>query len=413
MDHVTVACIQQRMSIQPTHEEFVAEARRFLRQAQAKGAHIAIFAELAGVMLAPPLISGFKLGFIKQKDQSKQPGAGFLSRTLGRVAGTTAGALGGGFRGSLERLLRKKGGAMYDAYADTFGGLAQEYGLVLVAGSVYIYDEETDTVRNRAYVFDVDGEVLGYQDKFNLAPNEITLASPGSDLTAIETRYGRFGLLIGRDALYPELARGLAIQGVDLLVGLAASPGAGQADVIRTALNVRAEENQLFAAASFMLGHNHLGRGTEEDFYGRSALMAPISLTPQGTGVLLEAGTNRTETIIASQLDMEALAELRESSRFRPRREMHLGNLGPVLAEMYRDGLTIEEALAQRLGGPAEAAPGLGPGSVMEIEPSQATLAEPEEAVAMDTWQTQTPAIEAPEGLYETGEGEEEQADDG
>jgi len=396
------------MSIQPTHEEFVAEARRFLRQAQAKGAHIAIFAELAGVMLAPPLISGFKLGFIKQKDQSKQPGAGLLSRTLGRVAGTTAGALGGGFAGSLERLLRKKSGAMYDAYVNTFGDLAREYGLVLVGGSVYIRDQETDTVRNRAYVFDVDGEVLGHQDKFNLAPNEITLASPGSDLTAIETRYGRLGLLIGRDALYPELARALAIQGVDLLIGLAASPGASQAAVIRAALNLRAEENQVFTAANFVLGHNHLGRGTEEDFYGRSALMAPISLTPQGTGVLIEAGTNRTETLIATQLDMPALVELRETSRFRPRREMHLGNLGPVLAEMYRDGLTIEEAMAQRLAGPAGPTPELGPDLGTEMEPFPAITPAPAEEMAVDAWQPQSPEIEAPEAFYEAGEGEEE-----
>ena len=95
MEKLTVACVQQRMRILPTHEEFEAEARRFLRQAQAKAAQVTIFPEFTGVMLAPPLISGFKLGFIKREDQGKQRGAGFLSRSLGKVSGTTAGALGG------------------------------------------------------------------------------------------------------------------------------------------------------------------------------------------------------------------------------------------------------------------------------------------------------------------------------
>jgi hypothetical protein len=136
--------------------------------------------------------------------------------------------------------------------------------------------------------------------------------------------------------------------------------------------------------------------------------MAPISLTPQGTGVLVEAGTNRTETIIATQLDMPALVELRETSRFRPRREMHLGNLGPVLAEMYRDGLTLEEAMAQGLAGPAGPAPDFGLDLEAEMEPFQAAPPEPMEEVAVDAWQTPTPQVEAPEALYDPGEGEGE-----
>jgi predicted amidohydrolase len=357
MENVTVACIQQRMSIYATREEFEAEARRFLRQAQAKAARLAIFPELAGVMLAPPLISGLKLGFIKRDDASKQPGAGFLSQRLGRVAGTTAGALGGGFRGSLTRLLRKKSDALRDLYCECLGGLAREFGMALLGGSLYLYDEETGTVRHRAYLFDVDGSVLGYQDKLNLAADEGELAVPGSDLAVFQMRYGRLGLLIGRDALYPELARLLTIQGADLLVGISASPGMAQASMIRSALALRAEENQVFAAASFLLGPNHLGRENREEFYGQSALMAPISLTAKGDGILVQAGTDRTEALIASELKMDGLYDLRATSRFRPRQEMNLGNMGPILAEIYQQGLSIEQAVQQRITGPAEMPP--------------------------------------------------------
>jgi predicted amidohydrolase len=395
MENLTVACVQQRMRILPTHEEFEAEARRFLRQAQAKAAQLTIFPELTGVMLAPPLISGFKLGFIKREDQGKQRGAGLLSRSLGKVSGTTAGALGGGFRGSLERLLKKNNDALREACFDTFGRLAREFGTAIVAGSLYLYDEETGTVKNRAYVFDVDGEVLGYQDKFNLAPDEQDLATPGTELTVFHVRYGRVGLLIGRDVLYPELARLLAVKDADLLVGISASPGVAQASVLRSALALRAEENQVFAAASFLLGPNHLGRGGRDEFFGQSALLAPISLTPKGDGVVVQVGTDRTEGLIAATLPIDELYSLRQTSRFRPRQQMHLGNLGPVLAEIYQQGLSIEQAIEQGAGGPAE--PFTEPPPFEAVAP-----AEPLEEVPEAEPEVPYPSV--PEAMSLTGE---------
>jgi predicted amidohydrolase len=396
MQKITVACVQPRMIIPATREEFVAEARRFLRQAQAKGAGITIFPELAGLMLAPPLISGFKLGFVKREDQGKRPGAGFLSRGVGRIAGTTAGALGGGFRGSLGRLLRKKGDVLRDLYLETFSGLAREFGTAIAGASLYLYDKETGTGRNRAFLFDVDGAMLGYQDKLNLDPDEQELAAPGTDLPVFQTRFGRLGLLIGRDTLYPELARLLAMQGVDLIVGIAASPGAAQANAVRSALALRAEENQIFTAASFLLGPNYLSQDRSRDFYGQSALMAPISLTPAGDGLLIQAGTNRTEGLIATELDAEQLYTLRQTSRFRPRQEMHLGNLGPVLAEMYQQGLTIDQAIEQRIAGSAE-----------PVEAAFEPVAEPVEVSAESG--SPLPAVPEAPALSPSGEAEKEE----
>jgi predicted amidohydrolase len=393
MNDMVVACVQPRMGIYQSAAEFEAEARRFLRQAQAKGARITIFPEFAGLMLAPPLISGLKLGFVKREDQAKRPGAGLLSRSVGGVSAVAAGALGGGFRGSLDRLLRKKSAELVDLYCQTFGNLAREFGTVIVGGSLYLYDSETGTVRNRAYVFDVDGAMLGCQDKLNLAPDERGLASPGSDLSVIETRFGRLGLLIGWDLLYPELARLLAMQGADLLISVAASTGAAQANALRSTLAVRVEENQVFGAASFLLGPNYLGWDKREEFFGQSALLAPISLTKKGDGILVQAGSNRTEGIIAAELDAEKLEGLRETSRFRPRREMHLGNVGPMLGEVYQAGLTIEAAIEQQLGGPA---------APVEAPPEAEPTEEPPEAEPSSV----EPSV--PEALSLTGHNEPE-----
>ena len=416
METVTVAVVQQRMSIPPAHDEFETEARRFLRQARAKSVQLTVFPELTGVMLAPPLISRFKRSFIQREDQGKQPTAGILSRSVGRLAGATGGTLGGGFRGSLERLLRKRSHELRDAYVEVFGRLAREFSTAIVAGSLYIYDEEEDAVRNRSYVFDVAGEVVGYQDKLNLTTDERDLATPGSAINVLDTRYGRLGILIGLDALYPEVARLMAIQGADLLLGIAASPGAAPARTIRSALALRAEENQVFSACSFLLGPNHLGRENREDFYGQSALLAPISLTEKGDGILIQAGTDRTEGIVADDLTLEDLYTLRQTSRFRPRQEMHLGGSGPVLADFYRHGLTIEEAV-ERERPIAEETPDFEPVRLEPELPEEEALAEEEplgteageEPVELAESVPEEVASEAPEGeLSEAPEPEEE-----
>lgn len=354
METTVVACVQQRMSILASRAEFEAEARRFLHQAQAKTAGLVVFPELAGLMLAPPLISGFKLGFIKRADHGKRPSAGLVSRGLGRVSEAAASAVGGGFRGSLLRLLEKNSAALKELYLETFGGLAREFKTQMLGGSLYIYDEETQSVRNRAYFFDVSGEVLGYQDKFNLSADEKGLAVPGEELRVFDTRMGRFGLLLGQDVLYPELGRLLAVQGAELLVGIAACPGQAQANVLRQALVMRSEENQVFAAAAFLVGPNYLGQVDREDYHGQSALMAPMLFTERGDGVLTQAGTSRTEGLVAAKLDVDSLHNFWKTSRFGTRQQMHLGNLGSVLAEMYQKGLTLEQAIEQRIAGPVE-----------------------------------------------------------
>jgi len=68
-----------------------------------------------------------------------------------------------GVLGSLDSLLRKNSGSLWHAYVDTFGKLAQESGIIVVGGSLYVRDYETDTLRHRAFVFGIDGHIMGYR----------------------------------------------------------------------------------------------------------------------------------------------------------------------------------------------------------------------------------------------------------
>ena len=141
MEKVTIACVQQRNVIVSSQQEFESLAQRFIRLAQAKSAQLVIFPELAGLMLAPTLFSGIKRGFIKRADKGKQPGAGPVQRGVKRLADAAAGALGG-YWGSMDGLLRKNSGGLWHAYVDTFGKLAQESGVIVVGGSLYVANQD-------------------------------------------------------------------------------------------------------------------------------------------------------------------------------------------------------------------------------------------------------------------------------
>jgi predicted amidohydrolase len=370
MDKVLVACVQQRMSVFASHEEFEAQVRRFMRLAQSKAAQLVVLPELVGLMLAPPLFSGVKLGFMRQVSQGKQPGAGPVQRGVKRVAEAATDVLGG-YRGSLSGLMKKKSDSLWMAYSDLFGRMAREFGMVVVGGSVFVHDADTGSTRNRACVFDVDGKMVGYQDKLNLSSDEQELVEPGSQLAVVDTRFGRLGLLIGWDVLYPELPRALVAQGAEVLIGLAAGPGAPQGQTLRAALAMRTEENQVYSVASFLIGPNYLGKVTRDEYMGQSAVLAPTSLTDKGSGVLVQMGTNRTEGLISTSLDYAALRTLWQTSNFRPRQQMVLADAASVLADLYNQGRTIDEAAR-------EATEPLVPEPPAEPKPSP-SMPEPEE----------------------------------
>jgi predicted amidohydrolase len=240
-------------------------------------------------------------------------------------------------------------------YRKTFGELAREFGTAILAGSLFEVDAESRQIRNRATLFDAGGEVVGWQDKLNPA-EEAQMCSPGSELVTLETKLGRMGILIGNDALVPELARLLVLQGAELIVGIAASSSAAQSNALRAALALRAEENQVYGAASFLVGPNFLAQGGRGEWIGQSALLAPFELAEKADGVLAQVGSNRSEGAIFATLQAERLELLRRSGAYRPRQQMNLAGMAPVLAEMYARGLSLEQAIEQRLAGPVGSA---------------------------------------------------------
>ena len=64
MDRFVVAGVQQRLRLPRTLDELRELQRRFLRAAQAKNARLIVFPELAGLMVAPPMLAKLDVAYV-------------------------------------------------------------------------------------------------------------------------------------------------------------------------------------------------------------------------------------------------------------------------------------------------------------------------------------------------------------
>lgn len=188
------------------------------------------------------------------------------------------------------------------------GALAARYGVNIVAGS--ISNLRGGKVYNTALVFDRTGSCIASYDKTHLFTpmGEEQYYTSGDRLCRFTLDGVNCGLIICYDIRFPELARSLAVQGLDMLFAVSQWPGQriGHLDVLTKA---RAIENQLFLCCC-----NGCGAADETVFGGHSAVIDPWGQ------VLAQA--DDTEQILYAEVDLSQLQSIRESIHvFRDRRE--------------------------------------------------------------------------------------------
>ena len=335
MDKLVVACVQQRMHLPSTLDEYREDLRRFLRVAVAKQARLVVFPELGGVMVIPPILRDFRSTLLKRADVGRRRRATLWQKIVGSISGSMASALHADFRTSIAGLLDVAADDVWHAYTDVFGGLAREFAVTIVAPGAYLPDPFDGVIRNLACVFGSQGELLGNQAKVVLHPEDVDIAQAGSSWDVIPTELGRLGVILGSDVLYPEVGRLLAYQGAEGLVALGACTDPVLYNKIRSGILARMQDNQLFAAASFLVGDNELSYLRREPFVGKSTILAPQELTPRLNGVLVEMGNHRSEGVLTAEWDFVALRRLWESSDTPVRQQVPVEQAGQVLAQLY------------------------------------------------------------------------------
>ncbi|EXF94521.1 carbon-nitrogen hydrolase [Pseudomonas fluorescens HK44] len=125
--------------------------------------------------------------------------------------------------------LRMKAKSMARQYQALFGGLANEFGITLVAGSIVLPDPSVSdgilkigrgALYNSSLVFGRDGLPIGQpQRQLNPAFDQRGYIQPSTDqvINVIDTPAGRLGVLIGNDSWYPDNYRKLNDQGAQLI----------------------------------------------------------------------------------------------------------------------------------------------------------------------------------------------------
>ena len=102
---------------------------------------------------------------------------------------------------------------------------------------------------NTAILVGPDGDLIGQHHKVHLQGEERIAFRAGYRLSVFETAFGSVGMMIGWDLAFPEVARGLVLEGAELLV-VCANWEQPRADEWRVYLLARAYENAVFVAAA-------------------------------------------------------------------------------------------------------------------------------------------------------------------
>jgi predicted amidohydrolase len=177
--------------------------------------------------------------------------------------------------------------------------LAKELGVNLLAGSVTT--RRADALYNTAYGFNRQGELVCSYDKTHLfSPlGEDKAYRTGGSLARFTLDGASCALITCYDLRFPELARTLALPGLDVLFVVAQWPKQ-RLSHLETLAKARAIENQAFVAVC-----NACGKANETKFGGRSMVIDPLGR------VLQQAGTH--ERILYAEVQLEKLASIRKS----------------------------------------------------------------------------------------------------
>lgn len=169
-------------------------------------------------------------------------------------------------------------------YVQHFQRLAAQYAIDIVPGS--IIEGDSDLLYNTTYYIDKTGNILGKYRKVNLWLPERSYITAGIDMPVFETNYGKVGLIICWDLMFPEIFRSMVRQGVDLVIcpsywcyedaGTGMKHDANSEVKLVNALCVtRAFENEIILVYANAAGRETFD-GIEETLIGRSQITVPF-----------------------------------------------------------------------------------------------------------------------------------------
>ncbi|GAE28387.1 aliphatic amidase amiE [Halalkalibacter wakoensis JCM 9140] len=178
--------------------------------------------------------------------------------------------------------------------------LAHKLNVNMVAGSIAVWED--GVIYNRSLVLNRKGDMIHTYDKMHLVPmldEHLYLKGGNHSAKVFELDGRKMGVIICYDLRFPELARSLALQGVEVLFVVAEWPSAraGHWEVLQQA---RAIENQLFVVSC-----NRIGTYDGVEFAGRSMVINPW-------GDILSKASSKEEETVHATLSLDDVKRIRK-----------------------------------------------------------------------------------------------------
>lgn len=196
-------------------------------------------------------------------------------------------------------------------FKEALRDMALRYNINIIGGS-HPTRVESGRVENISYIFLRDG-TIHEQPKIHPTPNEVYWwnIEGGSTLNAINTDCGPIGVLICYDSEFPELARHLTDQGIQILFVPFCTDERQSYLRVRYCCQARAVENQIYVVMSGNVGN--LPNVSNMDIqYAQSCILTPCDFPFARDGIAADTTPN-VETVAIADLRPETLMTARNS----------------------------------------------------------------------------------------------------
>ncbi len=197
---------------------------------------------------------------------------------------------------------------------DKFINYAITYNVNIITGSMPFI--KSGQLYNVGYLCRRDGSIERYS-KIHVTPNEVSAWGivGGNRLKVYDTDAGKIGILVCYDVEFPELARLLALQGMEILFVPFLTDTQNAFTRVRACAQARAIENECFVAIAGGVGN--LPRVHNMDIqFAQSAVFTPADFTFPTNGVKGEATAN-TEMVLIVDIELDQLKKLRSQGSVR------------------------------------------------------------------------------------------------
>lgn len=209
-----------------------------------------------------------------------------------------------------------------------FKEVARELNVVL---PISFYERDENVFFNTVAVIDTDGSVLGiyrkthipddhyYQEKFYFTPGD-------TGFKVWDTKYGKIGVGICWDQWFPETARGMAVQGAEILFYPTAigSEPILEVDSMphwRRCMQGHAACNVIPVVAANRIGEEYVEPSDENGGQKSSLVFYGSSFVTDSTGEIVMQASRDKEDIVYGESDLDENRDLRVSwGLFRDRR---------------------------------------------------------------------------------------------